>query len=1192
MAQVSTQAQLLAALNALDPSIQVTAGFTISSQITIQYPVTIESLNATAPNTLTKDSSYFTYLFRVTEGGSLTLGHIILDGNSQAHPKDNANNRSLVYVTGGTLALHDGAVLQNNNSYLEGGGIYLNSSSSYTNTLSLSDNAKITGCYSRTNGGGVMIAASNANDAFFISKDVLIENNTAANGGGLYFRAYAEGVGGALTIKDRVQIINNTAGSTGGGICFSGYRNGGSSPSVLTLDGSLLVSGNQATHGAGVYFYAANGGDSLKIAPNASVTNNTASQNGGGVYMAGQGASADLSIDNASITANTAGTGGGLYLLTNSGGNIDITQGVITGNKASNGDSGTGGGLWIQNQSQENGLIITLSNTAISQNQATAHGGGMALYAGAGSLTFRDTGSTVSGNLCARDGGGLVVSGSGPGALDFQQTRITGNAANGSGGGIYYAITGNGVSSNITMSGANITGNTAGREGGGLRLMSGNGFLTTTLTDCAVTSNTAQSNSGGGIWNGGGSNNLTLNGTTSVSSNSSEAGNGGGIYFNSENGVLLLTDRVTITGNHADAVPSEFGNHGGGICLVPGALTVEGQTEISSNRAGKYGGAVSASENSVVTITSPSSSIHDNSSGEFGGAIWNSGNSVVTVASNAFSNNQAPYGGDIYNNASLYLEGAQSITNGVYIVNRSAVPRLSSALPEASVIQLEASNYVSPNPEGTPIVVGEATAAYPLLTQADADAFKKPASGFDGWEIRLSDDRTQVLLAPAAYRIQYENLMGASNPNPDSYTADTPDINLLPPGPVPGYRFIGWFDAPSGGNQITVIPRGSTGDIILYARWEAITGSHTITFCGNDDCCSPACCIPCPISGPSEASIVLPNTIPRRCGYCFLIWNTDCCGRGESYLPGETIASLTRDLHLYAIWRRNPHCCPCPPPVTGSFTALKRDSSTNAALNDATFTLSVNGAVVMTALSDSLGRLFFKGLKPGVYELTETVPPPGYQLNTAIHRVVVNLSGRVTIDGQPADNYVLFNTPSETGRFYFTKADASTGLPLAGATFTLSNGLTAVSDANGIVDFGYLPAGGYALRETVPPDGYAPVVTDFTVSVSETGAITVAGQPLSDFRPLNTQAKSAPPIVNTIVEGEVFITGSGIPGATVRVQYPDSTQGVVTVGSSGQWLVLVPSTVQLLAGQVVYANQTVPGLGASDNVSTIVQPQS
>ena len=87
------------------------------------------------------------------------------------------------------------------------------------------------------------------------------------------------------------------------------------------------------------------------------------------------------------------------------------------------------------------------------------------------------------------------------------------------------------------------------------------------------------------------------------------------------------------------------------------------------------------------------------------------------------------------------------------------------------------------------VLVGTTTADYPLLTQTDATAFHKPVDCFNGWETRLTDDSTQVILTPASYQIQYENLMEAANPNPTTYTSVTPDLCLLSPGPLQDTAF-------------------------------------------------------------------------------------------------------------------------------------------------------------------------------------------------------------------------------------------------------------------------------------------------------------------------------------------------------------------------------------------------------------------
>lgn len=83
-----------------------------------------------------------------------------------------------------------------------------------------------------------------------------------------------------------------------------------------------------------------------------------------------------------------------------------------------------------------------------------------------------------------------------------------------------------------------------------------------------------------------------------------------------------------------------------------------------------------------------------------------------------------------------------------------------------------------------------------------------------------NDDSTQILLTPINFHIQYENMLGAVNPNPATYTITTPTIELLPLPNLAGYRFLGWFDAATEGNRITSIPQGSSGDITLYAIWK------------------------------------------------------------------------------------------------------------------------------------------------------------------------------------------------------------------------------------------------------------------------------------------------------------------------------------------------------------------------------------
>lgn len=74
------------------------------------------------------------------------------------------------------------------------------------------------------------------------------------------------------------------------------------------------------------------------------------------------------------------------------------------------------------------------------------------------------------------------------------------------------------------------------------------------------------------------------------------------------------------------------------------------------------------------------------------------------------------------------------------------------------------------------------------------------------------------------YTITYKGADGLSNKNPATYNASSPTI-LLKSVSRPGYEFTGWYN---GETQITVIPTGSKGNLILEAKWKPIT--YTVTY--------------------------------------------------------------------------------------------------------------------------------------------------------------------------------------------------------------------------------------------------------------------------------------------------------------------------------------------------------------------------
>ena len=263
----------------------------------------------------------------------------------------------------------------------------------------------------------------------------------------------------------------------------------------------------------------------------------------------------------------------------------------------------------------------------------------------------------------------------------------------------------------------------------------------------------------------------------------------------------------------------------------------------------------------------------------------------------------------------------------------------------------------------------------------------------------------------------------------------------------------------------------------------------------------------------------------------------------------------------------------------------KADLRTGEPLSGAVFTLS-NG---QTATSDSDGRVTFGPLTPGTYTLTETTAPAGYLPNTQTYTVVVSSTGTVTVDGDPAAEFTVYNTPQPA--FFLRKYDARTGEPLPGAVFTLSNGQTATSDSDGLVQFGPLTPGTYTLTETRAPEGYLPNTQTYTVVVSATGEITINGDPMGEFYVGNSPSlePSDPPTIEPITAGDTLIVGEGVPGAQIVATLPDGVQLTTTVNDGGIWLIPVPTGTTLSAGQTVTARQTVPGSGQSEPAAATVR---
>lgn len=76
------------------------------------------------------------------------------------------------------------------------------------------------------------------------------------------------------------------------------------------------------------------------------------------------------------------------------------------------------------------------------------------------------------------------------------------------------------------------------------------------------------------------------------------------------------------------------------------------------------------------------------------------------------------------------------------------------------------------------------------------------------------------------YNLTYEGLEGATHSNPATYTIETATITLTNPSARTGYTFTGWT---CGGDAITTIAIGSTGDKTITANWSINTPNLAVS---------------------------------------------------------------------------------------------------------------------------------------------------------------------------------------------------------------------------------------------------------------------------------------------------------------------------------------------------------------------------
>ncbi len=421
---------------------------------------------------------------------------------------------------------------------------------------------------------------------------------------------------------------------------------------------------------------------------------------------------------------------------------------------------------------------------------------------GGGSATV--SGTTFRGNSSGRDGGGLYLN------ELVGTTPVNGctfeNNSSGNGGGLFINR------SNATLIDSTFTSNTASQAGGGLFINIDSDF---TGDNNIFQGNQAGDGGGGGVFQNA---NTVATFSNSSFTNNSTTGGAGGLFIN-EGATATVTSSLFAQNASAS---------GGAVFINTDAtLNSSNNTQFIGNTSTGDAGAVQI--NPTGTFNEQDGTFSGNAAAQTGGAINNLGTLTIsgTTSIGVPVNNTAAIAPGIFNGGTLNAQDTTNATSGVFIPSIDNVVQITQPLLPGSIIQLDQTDYVFPDPANSPIVVGVPTPQYPTLAQSDADQFAKPVTGFEDWVVRLLNNQVVLVFDPA-FRITYLNLMGASNPNPTSYRPEDLPIVLQNPGPVPGFRFVGWFD--QAGNQVTVIPVGTTGDLVFIARFVRVGPPYSPEF--------------------------------------------------------------------------------------------------------------------------------------------------------------------------------------------------------------------------------------------------------------------------------------------------------------------------------------------------------------------------
>jgi uncharacterized repeat protein (TIGR01451 family) len=276
---------------------------------------------------------------------------------------------------------------------------------------------------------------------------------------------------------------------------------------------------------------------------------------------------------------------------------------------------------------------------------------------------------------------------------------------------------------------------------------------------------------------------------------------------------------------------------------------------------------------------------------------------------------------------------------------------------------------------------------------------------------------------------------------------------------------------------------------------------------------------------------------------------------------------------------------------------VKTDASTGQLLSGAEFTVTnAKGEIIARVTSQSGGAVSLK-VAPGIYTVTETKAPSGYELNDPVQQVEVRADGSAVYYGTsityPNNTASFANRPLNA--IEILKLDEITKSPLPGALFRIdnSNGERIGefrTDNDGMVLLTGLTEGAYVIGETAAPTGYILNEIPQTVSVSGGKLVPVVflNKPLSGIQIMKLDAVTTRPLADaafTVTRANGEEIGTFRTGTDGNILVPNLDEGAYIVGEvsapRGYQLDETPKTVNVLSGRlaaVEFTNKPYSGI--------------